>query len=68
MEFLYDDADLEIDKDVLAQYRKQLAVFKSQHGNGITQKVKKVLIKIIPCFVPGRIRRGRVRKWLKEFL
>lgn len=66
--FLYGKADLEIDKDALAQYRKQVEIFKSQHGSAIMQKVKKVFIKIISCFVPGRIRRGHVRKWLKEHL
>lgn len=64
--FKYCDSDLEIDENAWAQYRAQLEMFKQVHGGGIKQKGKRIIIKFISCFIPGRITRGRVRKWLKE--
>ena len=64
--FEYTDDDLLMDEKALAQYRAQLEVFCRSHGGQFKQKLKKICIKLVACLVPGRITRGRVRKWLKE--
>ena len=64
--FEYTDNDLVMDDGELARYRAQVDLFRQSHGGQFIQKLKKLSIKVIACFVPGRIMRGRVRKWLKE--
>ena len=64
--FEYTDNDLVMDDGELARYRAQVDLFRQSHGGQFIQKLKKLSIKVIACFVPVRIMRGRVRKWLKE--
>ena len=64
--FMYDADDLLPDTNAIAQYDVLLKEFCRTHGGQLNQKIKKNMIKIIACFIPGRITRGRVRKWLKE--
>lgn len=64
--FKYDDDDLAIDKDALAEYRARLDEFKKNNGGQFYIKFKKKFIKYVSCIVPGRVRRGKFRKWLKE--
>ncbi len=66
--FIYDASDLETDLSALDMYRAQMAVFLRISGGGGRQKLKKFLVRFVSCLVPGRIMRGRVRKWLKEHL
>lgn len=64
--FKYDDEDLAVDGNALAEYRAQLAEFKQHNGGQFYIKFKKKFIKYVSCLIPGRVTRGRVRKWLKE--
>lgn len=66
--FVYSDDDLTMDADAVGQYQQQLDVYRKLHGNNISAKLKKFVIKFVACLVPGRIWRGRVRKYLKEHL
>lgn len=66
--FLYSDDDLLPDDMALIQYRRQLELFKKNNGGKFLMKLKKSFIKTVTCFVPGRVNRGRVRKYLKEHL
>lgn len=63
--FEYTADDLIPDKDSFAQYKVLLDEFCRTNGGQIKQKIKRIFIKILSCFVPGRITRGRFRKWLK---
>jgi capsular polysaccharide biosynthesis protein len=64
--FKYDDADLQMNADVLNQYKLHLSEFQKNNGGQLYLKFKKKFIKYISCLIPGRVTRGRVRKWLKE--
>ncbi len=57
-----------VDSDAMDEYKKQLKLFQESCGGQLKIKSKKLLVKFISCFVPGRVRRGQVRKWLKEHL
>lgn len=64
--FEYTDDDLMMDENALVQYRAQLEIFCQSHGGQFKQKFKRTCVKLVTCLVPGRVVRGRVRKWLKE--
>lgn len=64
--FKYNDDDLIPDADALEQYHTALAEFQKNNGGQLYLKFKKKFIKYISCLIPGRVTRGRVRKWLKE--
>lgn len=66
--FVYIPDDLITDDAALVEYRQALKDFKKKNGGQIALKLKRALIKIIACAVPGRVNRGRVRKYLKEHL
>lgn len=66
--FVYVADDLIVDNVALADYRKNLKDFKKNNGGQVVFKIKRLLIKVIACMVPGRVNRGRVRKYLKEHL
>lgn len=66
--FVYVADDLITDSRSLADYRKMLKDFKKNKGGQIVLKLKRLLIKVIACMIPGRVNRGRVRKYLKEHL
>lgn len=61
-------SDLLPDEDARIEYLAQLEIFKKSHGGQFRIKFKKLFIKIVALFVPGRVNRGRVRKWLKTHL
>ena len=64
--FKYDDEDLMVDGDALTEYRARLDEFKKNNGGQFYVKFKKKFIKYVSCVVPGRVRRSKFRKWLKE--
>ena len=64
--FKYDDDDLIMDENVLNEYRLRLDEFKKNNGGQFYVKFKKKFIKYVSCVVPGRVRRSKFRKWLKE--
>ncbi len=66
--FKYSARDVEQDKAAFAEYEIALAAASAAHGGAIYMRLKRFIIKFVTCFVPGRIRRGRVRAWLKERL
>lgn len=66
--FVYQESDMVPDEAELGKYKSQLDLFKKSNGGKVKQKLKKLLIKIVSCLVPGRVNRGRVRKYLKEHL
>lgn len=66
--FVYEESDLIVDEVEFERYKNQLALFQNNNGGNVKQKLKKLLIKIVSCMVPGRINRGRIRKYLKEHL
>lgn len=66
--FKYSARDVEQDKAAFAEYEIALAAASAAHGGAIYMRLKRFIIKFVTCFVPGRVRRGRVRAWLKERL
>lgn len=66
--FRYDENDLVIDKCVLSEYMVRLDEFKKNNGGQFYVKFKKKFIKYVSCVVPGRVRRSKFRKWLKEHM
>lgn len=64
----YDLADTEINTELYNEYLNALAVYKSENGNVMLNKCKRIVRKFICVFIPGRARRARVRQRLKEIL
>lgn len=52
----------------LEQYITAMKQFKSKRGNPFFYNVKKIILKLLACFVPGRINRSRFRKYMKRLL
>ncbi len=66
--FKYDAGDLSENKSAQKSYDVALAAASAATGGAIYIKFKRFLIKFVSCLVPGRVRRGRVRAWMKERL
>ena len=66
--FKHTNSDIAIDKDAMKEYQEQYEKYISENGSTIRTKILKHLVKIISCFIPGRINRNRARKWLKSKL
>ncbi|MDR1337536.1 MAG: glycosyltransferase family 61 protein [Rickettsiales bacterium] len=50
------------------RYKDALAAYKKEKGGMLANDVKRLAIKLSACAVPGRMRRGRFRKWMKRRL
>lgn len=66
--FKYSDSDIAIDKNALNEYDKQYEKYIKENGSILRTRFKKHMIKIIACFIPGRVNRNRARTWLKSKL
>ncbi|MBR2286437.1 MAG: glycosyltransferase family 61 protein [Alphaproteobacteria bacterium] len=66
--FKYTNSDIAIDNDAMKEYQEQYEKYISENGSTIRTKILKHMVKIISCFIPGRINRNRARKWLKSKL
>ena len=66
--FKYDAKDIEFDQSAMNQYLEQYNQYEQEHGGILRNYLVRHFIKIIVCFVPGRINRKRVRSWLKQKL
>lgn len=66
--FKYSPSDLKPDNTAWKEYSQILSEYKKSHGNAFVNKLKFFVIKYSALFVPGRERRGRYRKFLKEKL
>lgn len=54
-----------LDKDA---YATAMAQFRATSSSPFVYNVKKLIIKLVACFIPGRVRRGRVRQRMKRWL
>ena len=58
--------DFEKDEGAFAEYKKALAEYQSLHGSKFAETVKRKIVKISSCFIPGRYNRSVYRRWLKK--
>lgn len=58
--------DFEKDEGAFAEYKKALAEYQSLHGSKFAEIVKRKIVKISSCFIPGRYNRSVYRRWLKN--
>lgn len=63
--FQYTVADIEFDNSEWQLYQNALYEYNRTCGSYTSIKCKKLFVKIVSCFVPGRINRGRFRIWLQ---
>ena len=54
-----------LDRDA---YATAMAQFRATSSSPFVYNVKKLIIKLVACFIPGRVRRGRVRQRMKRWL
>lgn len=66
--YKYDDKDLGVDDVAWKQYEEMLKEYNKTHGNVLLRKIKRLIIKYTSIFIPGRERRGKYRKYMKEKL
>lgn len=64
--FDYSDADIAPDTAEHAAYINALRQYRAQNGAG--RKIKRTLIKIMACVIPGRERRGAFRTYMRRRL
>lgn len=64
--FEYSDADIAPDAAEHAAYINALRQYRAQNGAG--RKMKRTLIKIMACVIPGRERRGAFRTYMRRRL
>lgn len=64
--FKYSQDDQDVDDAVMAEYRKDVCDFNATHGGSVKLKIKKKIVKITACFIPGRIWRGRYRTYMNK--
>ncbi|MDR0726522.1 MAG: glycosyltransferase family 61 protein [Rickettsiales bacterium] len=67
-DFKYDESDISVDTQAWQEYKTLMDEYSKQKGSVFLNEFKHKIIKIVSCFVPGRQRRGRFRKWLKKLL
>ena len=58
--------DFEKDDVAFQEYEKALAEYKSLHGSKFMEVIKRKIVKISACFIPGRYNRSVYRRWLKK--
>ena len=58
--------DFEKDDAAFAEYEKALVEYQSLHGSKFVEIVKRKIVKISSCFIPGRYNRSVYRRWLKK--
>ena len=56
------------DTSEYCEYIESVKNYRKLHGNAFVRKLKRLIVKISACFVPGRERRGNYRRWLKSKL
>ncbi|MCR4917576.1 MAG: glycosyltransferase family 61 protein, partial [Alphaproteobacteria bacterium] len=49
-------------------YIKSVMNYRKLYGNTFVRKLKKFIVKVSACFVPGRVNRANYRNWLKRKL
>lgn len=64
--FQCSDQDLSPDTDAWQEYKNLMNIYNSEKGSVTLNKIKQFVIKVSSCVVPGRERRGRFRRWLKD--
>ena len=67
-DFGFETTKEDFEKDVIAfqEYEKALAECKSLHGSKFMELVKRKIVKVSSCFIPGRYNRSIYRRWLKR--
>ena len=66
--FKYSKSDIAPDTTAINTYNAQYEKYIAENGNTSYIRFCKNLVKIVSCFIPGRINRNRVRKYLKSKL
>lgn len=64
--FQCSDQDLSPDTDAWQEYKDLMNIYNNEKGSVTLNKIKQFVIKVSSCVVPGRERRGRFRRWLKD--
>lgn len=64
----YNANDIAFDDAEYKKYMNALQEYKRTHGTSRSIKIRRKIVKIASCFVPGRIIRNRFRRWLKGVL
>ncbi len=67
-DFKYTASDIAPDSDSMNAYMAQYDKYVSENGGRFYNSFARHLVKIISCFIPGRINRNRARKWMKSKL
>ena len=61
-------SDFAIDDVATAEYEKALKDYEAVHGTKFMELVKRKIVRISACFIPGRYNRSVYRRWLKRKL
>jgi len=64
--FKTNSKDFEKDDVAYQEYETALAEYRALHGTKFMENVKRKIVKISSCFVPGRYNRSVYRRWLKR--
>lgn len=67
-EFKTTNADFENNNDAFVEYENALKDYEKVHGTKFMELVKRKIVRISACFVPGRYNRSVYRRWLKRKL
>lgn len=66
--FKYSKSDIAPDKNAIKAYNEQYEQYTAENGSSTYIRFCKTFVKIISCFIPGRINRNHARRWLKTKL
>lgn len=66
--FKYSPSDFCADTDAWKEYKKRMKNYKHENGSVIWNELKRIIVKLSICMIPGRERKKRIRMKLKERL
>lgn len=66
--FVYTDEDMAFNQDIWDQYQNALDKYVAAGHSEVGDKIKRKIIKLTSCVIPGRRNRNAFRNWLREAL